>query len=277
MLFAIDIGGSKIRIVGSQLGNKIDEEVVYASPQNQRMVVKDLQTKIQQVAGRSGVDSIAIAAPGNIDKLRGIMVAPPNLPWRNLKLTSPLSKYFGCPVVLEHDASCGAICEAKLGSGQGLQSFVYVTISTGIGTAIWANGELLATVHHSEGGHMIIEPNYLDPAEAKRFEQLVSGSAIVRTQGHLARDIHSPAVWDDIASKLASGLYNIATLIQPEAFILAGGVSNFHKRFVPRIAQQWRDYPWIYSPPKLVAATHIETAPALGALQLAREATDHIS
>lgn len=277
MLFAIDIGGSKIRIVGSQLGLVADEDISFTTPQNQRAVVKELQAKIQSLAGRSGVDSIGIAAPGAIDKSRGMMLHTPQLPWRNLKLTSPLQKFFGCPVILENDAACGALHEARHGAGKPYNVFVYVTISTNIGTAICINGQLLPTPHNSEGGHMLLNANFTDLSQSSSFANLVSGRAIIRDFGTIAHNIHSPSIWQEIATRMAAGLYNIATLVQPEAIVLAGGVTANHRRFVPLIKNAWKDMPFMYAPPKLEVAQHIETAPVLGALQLALSGTDHNS
>lgn len=271
MLFAIDIGGSKTRVIGSQLGHGIDEEIVFVTPQSQRVVVRELRDKIEGLAGRSGVDAIGIAAPGAIDKSKGMMLHTARLRWRNLKLVAPLQQYFNCPVTIENDAACGALAEARDGSGKQFKSFVYVTISTNIGTAICVDQKIIDTQHNSEGGHMILVPDFGDLNKSLNFADIVSGSAIQREFGMIAHDIHSPSVWQEISSRLAVGLYNLATIIQPEAIILAGGVSVNHAKFVAKVRQAWDDLPFVYPPPRLKTASHIETAPALGALLLAQD------
>ncbi|MBI2797991.1 ROK family protein [Candidatus Saccharibacteria bacterium] len=274
MLVGIDIGGSKIHVASSHLGKKIEREHIFPTPTNQRTVGPTLIKAVREVCGRSPIDAIGISSPGPIDKRRGMVLTPSHIPWHNLRIVEPLRKAFGCPVAIENDANCGGMAEAKYGAGKPFKVFVYITISSGIGTAIMVKGQPLPTPHNSEGGRMIIEPS-LEAVEGRigTFESLCSGQAVVRRFGAIAAEIHDhdTASWEIIAHELALGFYNIITLVNPEALVLAGGFSLNHKKFIRHVKQNLHSMPLLYPPPKIVPAKHILNAPVLGALLLSTE------
>lgn len=273
MLIGIDIGGTKIRVIGSHLGKKIEQQQTFATPTNQRQVLAAIIAATTAVAGRSPIDAIGIASPGPLDKKRGVILEPRNLSWHHLQVVAPLRKHFNCPVALEHDASCGGMAEARMGAGQPFRSFVYITISTGIGTSIIIDKQPLPTPYNSEGGQMIIEPS-LESLEGEigTFEHIASGAAIQKRFGKIAADIHDPQSWEVIAHELALGFYNIVTLINPQALVLAGGVSVHHKRFLPLLKRDLASLPLLYPVPIIVPARFITDAPALGAILVAAQA-----
>lgn len=272
MLIGIDIGGTKIHVVGSHLGDKIEFAHSIATPHNQRLAIPEIITAVHEIAGRSPVDAIGIASPGPIDKRRGTILTPSHIPWRNLRLVDPLKSKFGCPVSLENDATCGGVAESIWGAGKPFRTFVYITISTGIGTSIIVDKKPLPTAHNSEGGRMIIEPS-LETLEGQigTFETITSGQAIEQRFGKIAADIHDAASWQIIAHELALGFYNIITLVDPEALVLAGGVSVHHRRFLQLVENNLKNLPLFYPIPKLLPARFITDAPALGALHSAAE------
>ncbi|MBA3679175.1 ROK family protein [Candidatus Saccharibacteria bacterium] len=266
MIIAIDIGGTKIRIAYSQVGDRIEDSLEFSTPTSQRIVVKQLIDSIHQLVGTSPIDAIGIASPGSINKRKGIIVAPRNVSWHNLKIVKPLQDFFKCPVVLEHDATAGGIAESRTGAGKTYKVVLYVTISTGIGTSILVAGEPLPTAHNSEGGWQII-----DHTSQERFAELCSGKAIQRRYGSIAADIHSHTTWKLIASEMAVGLYNYITIIQPDVVVLGGGVSVHFKRFIKPLQKELAKFDPIYTIPPIKQARYVETAPAVGVMMLAAE------
>ncbi|MHB8614215.1 MAG: ROK family protein, partial [Candidatus Dormibacteraceae bacterium] len=83
--------------------------------------------EIDRHRGREKVRSIAIGAPGPIDLKRGILVNPPNLPWRNVPLEAMLSKATGAKVHLANDADMAGLGEFHRGAGRGTRNMVYIT------------------------------------------------------------------------------------------------------------------------------------------------------
>ncbi len=272
MFIGVDIGGSKVRVAASLTGRKIDHSVRFATPANQRRALPLIIKAIETVIGKSEVDAIGIASPGPIDRVHGKVLAPVNISWRNLEIVKPLKKHFNCPVTLEHDAICGGLAEARLGAGKGKTAVLYVTISTGIGTALIIDGQALKSQNNSEGGKIIIDPAYQHThGMIGTFENIVSGQAIKRRFGKIAADIDNPHDWALISHDLALGLFNLISITSPDVVVLAGGVAvHFDKFYKPLTRELDRLEPlYQYELPPIKQAQFVETAPVLGAILLA--------
>ena len=166
-LLGFDIGGTKIgiglgtvdgKIIGSdRVGN------VNTDPNEVLPKLADIARKLMQDAGITSSDVLAfgISTPSPADIPNGIITTPPNNPfWRNV----PIKKYLedalhirGC---FENDANCAALAEWFFGAGQGCKNMIYLTMSTGIGAGIIADGKLIQGVSYLAGemGHAVLEP-----------------------------------------------------------------------------------------------------------------------
>lgn len=275
MIIGIDIGGTKTTIGLSHNGEGIDDSITIATPQNQRKVGEMLRYEVRKLIGHDNVDAIAICAPAPIDKRRGMILAPHNIPWRNLRICAPLQKVFNCRVVIEHDATAGGIAEARFGAGRKYNLFCYVTISTGVGGVIMYNNSPLPTPHNAEFGAQIVEGEHIGMSTLSgSFEHLASGRAIERDFGARASEIHNRHEWQLIARRMSYGLYNISQIVAPEAIILGGGVAVHYKRFARTLQKELQQYQPLYALPKILPAKHIETAPLLGSIYLAAQQLD---
>lgn len=275
MIIGIDIGGTKTTIGLSHNGESIDDSITISTPQNQRKVGEMLRYEVRKLIGHDNVDAIAICAPAPIDKRRGMILAPHNIPWRNLRICAPLQKVFNCPVVIEHDATAGGIAEARFGAGRKYNLFCYVTISTGVGGVIMYNNSPLPTPHNAEFGAQIVEGEHIGMSTLSgSFEHLASGRAIERDFGARASEIHNRHEWQLIARRMSYGLYNISQIVAPEAIILGGGVAVHYKRFARTLQKELQQYQPLYALPKILPAKHIETAPLLGSIYLAAQQLD---
>lgn len=274
MFIGVDIGGSKIRVASSLTGHKIDHSVRFATPVNQRRALPLIVKAVENLIGKSEVDAIGVACPGPLDKQRGKILSPINLTWHNLEINKPLAGRFKCPVVLEHDATCGGIAEARRGAGKKYTTVLYVTISTGIGTSLLVDGQPLKSPHNAEGGKLIINPSYIHTdGLVGTFENIVSGQAIKRRFGKIAADINNPEDWSIISHDLAIGLFNLITVTSPDVVILAGGVAVHYKKFIKPLEREMARYRpiYLYDLPKIIQSTFVETAPVLGAILLASQ------
>lgn len=161
----IDIGGTKISI---GLIDSIGEVKAFEFFDNINKDYKDSLKKIIDIASSMRqnniieINSIGIASSGPIDRKKGIILNPPNLPkWRNINIVSDLSSALGIPAILEHDCAAAAIAENWIGAGKNSKNMVYITISTGIGAGLILNGSLLEGCSSFVGeiGHTIIDTN----------------------------------------------------------------------------------------------------------------------
>lgn len=93
--------------------------------------------------GTSQLAAIGVSCGGPLDRIRGIIQTPPNLPtWVDTPITSILQKEFTAICALQNDANAGAVAEHRFGAGKGAQNMVFLTMGTGMGAGIIVNGQL---------------------------------------------------------------------------------------------------------------------------------------
>jgi glucokinase len=302
---AVDIGGTHIRIAcyGSE-GIKPLKQTRIRTQQNGEAVVDRLVAHLRSCwEGDEEVAAIAIAVPGPVDQRAGIIYRAPNIPgWVDLPLQKMVEERVGVPVILGNDANLAAVGEWKYGAGQGHQNLLYLTVSTGIGGGVIADGELLLGRDGlaAELGHMTIDPDGPVCGCGKRghLESFASGTAIARyvagelAQGRVsslqsiptpnAKDIHDAAIHgDSLAAQaiaraghyLGLGVSAFVHAFNPSIVVFGGGVSlSGDLLFKPMRATMEQS---VMSPKYLqdlviTTAAHGDNAGLLGALALAR-------
>ena len=214
---------------------------------------------------------IGIGAP-NGSLYSGMILDPPNLNMGNVHVPTIALEYTRLTVVLTNDANAAVLGEKMFGKAQNMADFVLITLGTGLGSGIIANGKLLAG--HSgfagEMGHIIIETGGRECNCGKKgcLEMYVSAKGITETVIDLQKEFpDDPLInslvddasqngelgyidgrildiaFDDkndtahkiysyTAEKLGLGLAQIGTILEPEAFIFYGGVSKAGKRML---------------------------------------------
>ncbi len=165
-IIGVDIGGTKIAAGVVTRGGELRCKVVVPT-----MAEVGVDTSLGQVymsirdvlkAGGFGMDQIegiGVCAPGPLDQDKGVVHNPPNLPgWKDVPLASLIRKKFRKSTKLENDANAAGMAEAIWGAARGFKHVFYVTVSTGIGTAVIIDGR----IYHGkngmagEGGHVTI-------------------------------------------------------------------------------------------------------------------------
>ncbi|HEY0756392.1 MAG TPA: ROK family protein [Ktedonobacteraceae bacterium] len=191
LVMGVDLGGTQIRaavLQGAEMRGRAatltgqdatPERVlprIYATMQEALQLAN---VKLEEITG------IGVVAPGPLDNREGVLYSPPNLPaWQAVPLREILSQQFHCPVFVENDANAAALGELLFGAGRGCQDIVYMTVSTGIGGGIIANGQILEGVNGTAGelGHMTIDwhGERCSCGNTGCLEALASGTAIAR-------------------------------------------------------------------------------------------------
>jgi glucokinase len=102
---------------------------------------------------------IGLGAP-NGNYYKGTIEQPPNLSWRFVDVVASLQKWYAMPVVLTNDANAAALGEMLFGAAKGMKDFIVITLGTGLGSGIVANGELIYGHDGCAGeiGHTIVDP-----------------------------------------------------------------------------------------------------------------------
>jgi fructokinase len=181
--------------------------------------------------------AIGVASFGPVD-LRpgsptyGYITTTPKPGWANFDFTEALEREFNLPVGFDTDVNGAALGEWRWGAAQGLETFIYLTIGTGIGGGGMVNGRLMHGLLHPEMGHMLLrhdrqaDPFPGDcPYHGDCFEGLANGPALEKRWGQKAQTLPAdhPA-WQLEARYLALGLVNLITALSPQRIILGGGV-----------------------------------------------------
>ena len=163
MLAGIDLGGTQVRVALAHSDGNIVASVKTRTPtlSSPAALVEWAAAEIDRHRGREKVRSIGIGAPGPIDAHRGVLVNPPNLPWRNVPLVALLSSATGAKVHLANDADMAGLGEFTHGAGRGTRNMVYITWSTGVGGGLIMDGKLHRGAHGTAGeiGHMVVDPD----------------------------------------------------------------------------------------------------------------------
>ena len=193
----------------------------------------------QQRANGFSFRKLGLACFGPLDLRRksptwGYITATPKPYWSNTPIAVTLRNRLNCEVFIDTDVNAAALAEHRWGAAQGCSVCVYVTVGTGIGLGIIANGKPLHGLIHPEGGHMLINvPDDPDIANIKGacpfhgncVEGLASGSALAEIWGQPAHTLPPDhKAWDTQAKVLAAMCHNIMVCYSPEKIVLGGGV-----------------------------------------------------
>jgi glucokinase len=146
----IDIGGTKTAVVLSGgppdiLSRSEFSTLVAEGPQQaiEKMIACLKQSLSSLGIDRQALTAIGVSCGSPLDRISGVIQSPPNLStWVDVPITSILSGEFGVPCRLENDANAGALAEHRFGAGQGTQHMIFLTMGTGLGAGIIANGQL---------------------------------------------------------------------------------------------------------------------------------------
>jgi fructokinase len=294
-LGAVEAGGTKfVCIVGSGPGD-IREEVRFPTATPAETLERTLAffRAAQERAGR--IAAIGIASFGPVDlhpesPTFGFITSTPKPGWANVDIVGAIRDALGVPVGFDTDVNAAALGEWRWGAAQGLDTFIYLTIGTGIGGGGLVNGRVLHGLVHPEMGHVRI-PHDLGadpfagvcPFHGDCLEGLASGPAIGARWLQRAEDLpRDHQAWTLEAHYLALALVNFICTLSPERIILGGGVmANAHlfpllrRRVVDLLANYVRAPAIVQRIDSYIVPPGLGTrAGVLGALALAERALE---
>lgn len=277
----IDVGGTKIaaclmdeegkmpgRATFPTLASEGPKAVIGRIKQSFFEVLKQGQIEQNQVA------ALGIGMPGPLDTKKGIVKNTPNLPgWIDIPLLQILKSEINLPMVLENDANAAALGENLYGAGKGIDNFVYITISTGIGGGVVLNGRLFKGQdgNAAEIGHMTINFDgprcgcgnqgcweaYASGTALARFarEKIAAGEATKIKELTGEENIKAEHVFaaakkgDKFALELIEkegfylgvGLANVVNAYNPKRIAIGGGLTHEWNMFYDRMMQVMRE------------------------------------
>jgi fructokinase len=237
-LFAgIEAGGTKfVCAVGSGPQDMRAQTTILTTSPTETMsqVIEFLHVQESQ-HGR--LSAIGVAAFGPLDPnlaspTYGYITSTPKPGWGNFNFVGYLKQHFEIPISFDTDVNGAALGEWRWGAAQGLHTFIYITIGTGLGGGAMVNGRLLHGLVHPEMGHMLLPhdrqadpfPGWC-PYHGDCFEGLAAGPAMQKRWGQRAETLPDDHPgWELEAHYLALGVANLTCAFSPQRFILGGGV-----------------------------------------------------
>lgn len=189
----LDIGGTKCAVLlahvdcGIQIDDKMrfDTHAELGKDQTLSRLYDTIEAMLKKHGLRAeDLRAIGVSCGGPLDSRRGVVLCPPNLPgWVNVPLTRMLTERYGVPAFLQNDANACALVEWQLGAGRGTQNMIFLTMGTGMGAGIIAEGNLLCGMSDMGGevGHLrLTEDGPIGFGKAGSFEGYTSGGGIGR-------------------------------------------------------------------------------------------------
>ncbi|HHP7232458.1 MAG TPA: ROK family protein [Xenococcaceae cyanobacterium] len=249
-VIGIDIGGTTIGLGCFLADGTCTASVSIATPQPAipEAVVKAIAPVIRQLQKQHQLFGIGVGMPGPTDELKRIAKIAINLPgWeQNVPLAAWLEAETNLITTVENDANCAAVGEFWLGAGRNLTDFILLTLGTGVGGAIFLNGQLFTGAYGAAGelGLITLQPEGYTCNSGNRgsLEQYCSLTAIRRETGQepvmLAKlaaigDQEAIAFWQKYGTILGTGLASLVYVLTPQAVILGGGISASSQYFLP--------------------------------------------
>ena len=301
----IDVGGTKAQAVVLDAAGTVVESAQRPTPRGDHSLdaLIDVLGELADEVGHEA--SVGVGVPGLVTR-NGVLRAAPNLDGvADFAISELLSARFGTHVRVDNDATCATIAEWRLGAGSGTSDMVLITLGTGIGGGLVANGSLQrgANGFAGEFGHMVIDPAGAPCPCGRRgcWERYASGSGLAMlareaATGHRLHDVvrhaggdpqtvrgehvqaaasdgdpEALAVIDDFARWVALGLANLANAFDPELFVLGGGLASGAHLYLEPISRWFAQL--LYQPdlrqiPRIEFATWGPLAGAVGAALL---------
>lgn len=257
VIIGVDLGGTQIR--AARLNRHLDILEIYKT---KTLAAEGLEPSFARIVEAirvvwptdgTPVAGIGISAPGPLNPITGVLVAPPNLPgWHNVPVSDRLHAIFNVPVYCGNDANVAALAEVARGAARGYRYAIYITISTGIGSGIINDGRLILGREGlgGEAGHIqiIVEDGHVSSLEKEAAGPALARAAVARLKagetsilsqtdpaslnaedvGRAAQagDALAVSVVERAGKIVGLGIVSLLHLFNPEIIVIGGGVSK---------------------------------------------------
>ncbi|WP_161520382.1 MULTISPECIES: ROK family protein [Bacillus] len=253
---AFDIGGTQIKYgIVSEIGRVLKRKTVATEIHSGgEQIIQKLIYVSKKIMNEHTIAGIGISTTGIVDINKGIVTGgADHIPgYSTIPIIDRLQEILKVPVLIDNDVNCAAFGEKWNGSGREKENFIMLTLGTGIGGAIFIDGELYRGHSFSAGewGNMLIE--------GKTFEEVASISGLIR----LVRKYKGKGEWNgkrifelydkgdrEVAQAvgiffkhLAIGISNLAYIFNPETIIIGGGITDRGNEFLKEVKEEVSKY-----------------------------------
>jgi predicted NBD/HSP70 family sugar kinase len=259
-IIGVDIRPAQTTVALADINGRFTSQDVMPTPADASRAVNELIDRINRIVSSCGdkrkIEGVGISLPGRIDPRTNHLVFAPNLHWPGIDLRTPIAQATGLEVELENAANACVLASVWFGHGATCANLVVVTVSEGIGTGVFMNGQLLRGQNGMAGefGHVPLDPNGPPCGCGKRgcWEVFGSNRAALRyydesthdSSGMSFVDLLSRAEQGDalatgalnsMARNLGRGMGLITTGLAPERIVVVGDLTRSWRHFGPVI------------------------------------------
>ena len=249
----IEGGGSKFVCAVGTSPQDVRAEARFQTSTPEETMNQVIEFFKQQEEALGKISAIGFACFGPLDphpssSTYGHILPTTKPGWTNANVVGMLSSEFDIPIAFDTDVNGAALGEWRWGNAQGLQTFIYLTVGTGIGGGAYVQGKLLHGMLHPEMGHIAVKHNVeTDPFagvcsfHGDCFEGLACGVAIEARWGvqpNLLTTDHT--AWDLEADYIAQALASYIYMFSPQRLILGGGIGSL-PHLLPKIQTRTRE------------------------------------
>ncbi|PLT29191.1 ROK family glucokinase [Peribacillus deserti] len=270
-------------------------------------IAKTIDAKLDELGQlKNKILGIGMGAPGPVNSSTGAIYEAINLGWKDYPLQQLLEVETSLPAVIENDANLAALGEMWKGAGNGAKDLVCITLGTGVGGGVIANGQIVTGISGAAGeiGHITI----LTEGGAKCncgktgcLETLASATGIVRLANEALLETDEPsklrdfngsftskdifdmaregdkiasAVRDKLALYLGLAAANVANVLNPEIIVIGGGVSRAGSELLDPVQSYFKEFSFtrVRESTHMAIATLGNDAGVIGAAWLAKNA-----
>lgn len=299
-ILVFDIGGTAIKYgLASDSFEIIESNEMPTANEggkaNAKTVLQNLDRVMTEYKGQ--YNAIGISTAGQVDFERGYIVyGTDNIPgFTGTDMRGIFESKYGVPVAVDNDVNCACLGEAHFGAGRSSDYFICLTYGTGVGGAIYLNGDLLRGAKSAAGefGHMVTHAGGAQCTCGRKgcYEAYASCRALTnRVSEHFGRyvsgrEIYEPQMLEDPFIKQAisdwedeivTGLVSLSYIFNPPLIVLGGGimseeilVNNIRKKLIERVGINYQSV-------QLEKAQLRNKAGMLGAAYIAKERLDSL-
>lgn len=274
----IEAGGTKfVCMIGTGPDHVVDETRFSTTLPDE--TIRKTIAFFAPYAGRGELAAVGIATFGPVDlnplsPTYGHITTTPKPDWSQVDLQGQIQRALHVPIAFDTDVNAAAFGEHYwVPANRPLDPFLYITIGTGIGVGVLANGRPLHGLIHCEAGHFALPHDWqkdpfsgVCPYHGDCLEGLASGPSMARRWGQPAEALPSQhAAWEMEAGYIALALVNLIYAYSPERIVLGGGVPQhpgLHEVVRQKVRQHLNGY--IHSPMVLERIDEYIVMPSLG-------------
>jgi glucokinase len=253
----IDFGGTSVKLGVCRGGDLLctDDPIPTGNFAGPQALISEMANRVAKLRQKyADVAAIGVGVPGLVDFERGFVHELTNVPgWKHIPLKAILSEKTGLPTIVENDANAMCYAEFRYGAARGLKNVVALTMGTGIGGGLVLDGKMyrgscfaageigqmsidfdgkaghygnLGALEKYTGNQQIAEHAVLRYAEAGIHREVADCTPKAIADAAEAGDDIARQIWAEVADWLGTALSAIAWLLNPDAFVIGGGVAQ---------------------------------------------------